>query len=53
MSRRKNKSAPWRDDAIEAVRNLRAGNVIVHASDTFGALHAIPQTPLQCANFER
>ena len=34
MSRRKNKSAPWRDDAIEAVRHLRAGNVIVHASDT-------------------
>jgi L-threonylcarbamoyladenylate synthase len=34
MSRRKNKSEPWRDDALEAVRNLRAGNVIVHASDT-------------------
>lgn len=34
MSRRKNKSAPWREDAIEAVRNLRAGNVIVHATDT-------------------
>ena len=34
MSRKKNTSAPWRDDAIEAVRNLRAGNVIVHASDT-------------------
>jgi len=34
MSRRKNKSAPWREDAIEAVRHLRAGNVIVHASDT-------------------
>ena len=34
MSRRKNKSAPWQEDALEAVRNLRAGNVIVHASDT-------------------
>ena len=34
MSRRKKKSEPWRDDAIEAVRNLRAGNVIVHATDT-------------------
>ena len=34
MSRRKKKSEPWQEDALEAVRNLRAGNIIVHASDT-------------------
>ncbi|HHZ95346.1 MAG TPA: translation factor Sua5, partial [Flavobacteriales bacterium] len=36
MSRKKaNRSQdPWRDDALEAVRTLRSGGVIVHATDT-------------------
>ena len=38
MARKKINSAPWRDDAIEAVRTLRAGGVILHATDTVWGL---------------
>ena len=34
MSRRKKKSEPWQEDALDAVRYLREGKIIVHASDT-------------------
>jgi len=34
MSRTNKKNIPWQDDALEAVRTLRAGGVIVHRSDT-------------------
>ena len=34
MSRKKKNSIPWEDDALEAVRTLRAGGVIIHKSDT-------------------
>ncbi|MEC7654350.1 MAG: Sua5/YciO/YrdC/YwlC family protein [Bacteroidota bacterium] len=35
---RKKAVEPWRDDALEAVRTLRAGGVILHASDTVWGL---------------
>ena len=34
MSRKNKNNTPWRDDALEAVRTLRAGGVVVHRSDT-------------------
>ena len=34
MSRKKKNNSPWLDDALEAVRTLRAGGVIIHRSDT-------------------
>ena len=34
MSRKKKNNTPWHDDALEAVRTLRAGGVIIHKSDT-------------------
>ena len=34
MSRKKKNNTPWQDDALEAVRTLRAGGVILHKSDT-------------------
>jgi len=35
---RKKEVEPWRDDALEAVRSLRSGGVILHASDTVWGL---------------
>ena len=34
MSRKKKNNTPWQADALEAVRTLRAGGVIIHKSDT-------------------
>jgi L-threonylcarbamoyladenylate synthase len=34
MARRKGMNAPWREDALECVRILRAGGLIVSATDT-------------------
>ena len=44
MARRK-QVEPWRDDALEAVRTLKAGGVILHASDTVWGLACDASNP--------
>ena len=36
---------PWREDALEAVRTLRSGGVILHASDTVWGLACDASNP--------
>jgi L-threonylcarbamoyladenylate synthase len=38
VARKKVKAEAWRDDALEAVRTLRSGGVVLHASDTVWGL---------------
>jgi L-threonylcarbamoyladenylate synthase len=38
VARKKINSATWLDDALEAIRTLRAGGVILHATDTVWGL---------------
>ena len=44
MARRKQVD-PWRDDALEAVKTLKAGGVILHASDTVWGLACDASNP--------
>lgn len=42
---RKKTVEPWRDDALEALRTLRSGGVILHASDTVWGLACDASNP--------
>lgn len=49
MAGRKKVTAPWKDDALEAVRTLKSGGVILHATDTVWGLACDSSNPAAVA----